>query len=261
MVDNVSCDDVQVLADAADHVSEARRRARQVLGAEAHLGDVDDWRRSLGSARDALIVVWITWVGFHSVGHPPFTGAVLTAIAAAFALLLGMSTGRATHTQVQYYESELERERGEIRDHIEHERDEVRVLYAAKGFREPLLEQIVDTLCADDDRLLKVMMEEELGLSMHHIHHPLLVGLWNSSGAMLAGVALALPAIWLSPASAAVWMCVGGTALLAGVSLVAGRLTGRSVAEAFGSALVFAIVTGGVVRFLSQWLAGVALKN
>ena len=252
---DTATDSVQPASDAADHVTEARQRARQVLAGESHIGAVDDWRRALVSARDALIFIWLAWVALNGFGDPPFTGWMLVALAVALALLLGISTARSTHAQVQYYAAELDRERTEIRTNFEHEREEVRELYAAKGFRDPLLEQIVDTLSADDDRLLKVMMEEELGLSLYHVNHPLIVGLWNFGGAVVAGLALALPTALLSPDSTHWWMPLGGSALLAGVSWVSARATGRSMMEFFAVGVVMAVVTGGVAYALSQWFA------
>ncbi len=242
-------------SDAADHLVEARQRARQVFASESHLGAVDDWRRALVSARDVLILIWLTWVALHGFGDPPFSGLMLVAMAIALALLIGISTGRSTFTQVQYYATELDRERSEIRDNFEQEREEVRALYEAKGFCEPLLGRIVDTLSADDDRLLKVMMEEELGLSMHHINHPLIVGLCNFAGALAAGLALALPAWLCSPQSAHLWMSIGGSVLLLIVSIIAARATRRATLEFFTVGMVMAVVTGGVVYFLAQWFA------
>ncbi len=248
---------VSPVSDAADHVSEARQRARQVLAGESHLGAVDDWRRALVSARDALIFIWLTWIALHGFGDPPFTGWMLVALAIALAALIGISTARSTHTQVQFYASELERERHEIRTDFEHEREEVRALYAAKGFQEPLLTQIVDTLCADDDRLLKVMMEEELGLSLFHVNHPLLVGLWNFGGAAAAGLALALPAALSHPDAAHWWMPAGGSALMVVVGFLSARATHRSIVEFLAVALIMAVVTGGIAFALSKWFAEV----
>lgn len=243
-------------SDAADHIDDARQRARQFLGAEAHLGEVGDWRRVLVGARDALIGTWLLWVALQGFGNPPFAGFLLVALAIALALMVGISTARATHTQVEYYTAELERERTEIREHFDHECEEVRVLYAAKGFREPLLGQIVDTLSADDDRLLKVMMEEELGLSMHHVQHPLIVGLWNFAAAVAAGLMLALPVVWLTSDWARVWVPTGGLVLLLAVSILAARATGRAALEFFTVGALMAAVTGGVVYFLAQWFVG-----
>ncbi len=242
-------------SDAADHVAEARQRARQVLAGESHIGAVDDWRRALVSARDSLILIWLAWVALHGFGDPPFTGWMLVAFAVALALLLGISTARSTHAQVQYYAAELERERNEIRTNFEHEREEVRELYAAKGFRDPLLTQIVDTLSADDDRLLKVMMEEELGLSLYHVNHPLIVGIWNFFGVLISGLALALPAALMAPDSAHWWMPLGGCLLLGVVSWISARATGRGMIEFFSVGLIMAVVTGGVAYALSLWFA------
>lgn len=249
-------DDQAVGAHVVDHLTDARRRAREMLAGESHLGAVDDWRRALVSARDSVILIWLTWLALHGFGDPPFTGLMLVALTIALALLIGMSTSRSVRTQVQYYTSELERERAEIRDHFEEECEEIRAMYAAKGFREPLLGQIVDTLAADDDRLLKVMMEEELGLSMYHINHPLIVGMWNFAGALAAGLVLALPASMLEPQQVRWWMPIGGGVVLLVVSIIAAQVTRRGILEFFAVGTVMAAVTGGVVYFLARWLAG-----
>ncbi len=261
MTADTAHDGTSATSDAAEHVTEARQRARQMLSSEAHLGAVDDWRRVLVSARDALIFIWLTWVALYGFGNPAYAGLMLVAMAIALAVLIGISTGRSTYMQVQYYSDELERERGEIRDSFEHEREEVRVLYAAKGFREPLLDQVVDTIVADDDRLLKVMMEEELGLFIHHVPHPLIVGIWNFAGALVAGLALALPVVWLSSTSTWLWVTFGGTALLAVVSTIATRATRRTVLEFFMVGLMMAVVTGGVAYYLAQWFSRFLLES
>lgn len=64
-------------------------------------------------------------------------------------------------------------ERYEIEHHRPQERAELQALYGSKGFKGELLEKVVDVLMADDDRLLKVMLEEEMGLSLEAYDHPL----------------------------------------------------------------------------------------
>lgn len=66
-----------------------------------------------------------------------------------------------------------EQERYEIEHHRPQERAELKALYSAKGFKGDLLEKVVDVLMADDNRLLKVMLEEEMGLSLEAYEHPL----------------------------------------------------------------------------------------
>jgi VIT1/CCC1 family predicted Fe2+/Mn2+ transporter len=244
-------------SDVHDHVTEARERARQVLGGEAHLGAVDDWRRAFVCARDAIILICLSWAALEGLGIAEHGNTLLIPLAIGVSLLFGISAGRSTLAQVQYYESELARERAEIRDHFAQEQEEVRALYAAKGFTEPLLSQIVEVLSADDDRLLKVMMEEELGLLMHHMHHPLIVGMWNLAGAAAVGLILTVPLVWLGAETGRWWMMISGVMLLAVVAVASSRVTGRRMLEPFAASVVMAVVTGGVVYFLAQWLAGV----
>lgn len=78
----------------------------------------------------------------------------------------------------------LEQEHYEIEHHRPQEREELRVLYSQKGFKDPLLDQVVDVLMADDDRLLRVMLEEEMGFSLESYEHPLK----QCFGALVGGV-------------------------------------------------------------------------
>jgi VIT1/CCC1 family predicted Fe2+/Mn2+ transporter len=63
------------------------------------------------------------------------------------------------------YESELARERRHVERVPELETDEIRQLFAAKGFRGELLEQIVATITSNKDVWVAIMMSEELKLT------------------------------------------------------------------------------------------------
>ena len=147
-------------------------------------------------------------------------------------------------------------ERREIRDTPEHEREEVHSLYAAKGFEGALLEQVVDTLCADDDRLLKVMMEEELGLQIHHMHHPIIVGLIHGGGVLLGAVTLAAVAKTIPPTEPAAWLLGVAGAIVGVLAAVNARFTRLAVVPAVATWLIMAGAAGGVVYFLAEWLGG-----
>ena len=64
-------------------------------------------------------------------------------------------------------------ERNEIKGNRDQERQELQELYRAKGFSGQLLDQVVEVLMADDDRLLEVMLQEELGLTLESFDHPI----------------------------------------------------------------------------------------
>jgi hypothetical protein len=82
----------------------------------------------------------------------------------------------------------MEEERWEIEHNREQEREELSFLYKAKGFHGKLLEDVIDVLMADDDRLLKVMLEEELGLQLECLQHPLITSIGAAIGVLLSAV-------------------------------------------------------------------------
>ena len=80
----------------------------------------------------------------------------------------------------------VEEERWEIEHHRAQEKEELTALYAARGLKNRLLEETVEVLMADDNRLLQVMLEEELGLSLESQEHPLKQALGAFLGSLLA---------------------------------------------------------------------------
>ena len=59
------------------------------------------------------------------------------------AVSMGLAAYASARAHLEFYRSEEQRERDEIRRWPEHERDEIRNIYHDKGFSGPLLDQIV----------------------------------------------------------------------------------------------------------------------
>ncbi|SCC90887.1 Uncharacterized protein SCG7109_BN_00030 [Chlamydiales bacterium SCGC AG-110-M15] len=91
----------------------------------------------------------------------------------------------------------VEEERYEIENNREQERDELIALYGAKGFEGKLLDEVVDVLMADGDRLLRVMLEEEMGLKLECHEHPLKQGFGAGLGAFTAAIIILLALLFL----------------------------------------------------------------
>ena len=89
------------------------------------------------------------------------------------AVSMALAAFISARSQIEFYESEVDRERYEIKRFPEHERDEIRGIYKAKGFSGPLLDQIVTHITGDPDRWADVMMREELGFNEESFESPL----------------------------------------------------------------------------------------
>ncbi len=96
------------------------------------------------------------------------SNTVLLAAGFAAAITESISMGAVGYTssvaQRDYYEAERAREAAEIETMPEAERQEIREIYASKGFSGDLLGQVVDTITANRDSWLATMMDEELHL-------------------------------------------------------------------------------------------------
>src|SRR2546422_4431283 len=93
---------------------------------------------------------------------------VLLAAGLAAAITESISMGAVGYTssiaQRDYYQAERAREAKEIAVMPEAERQEIRDIYATKGFTGNLLESVVDTITANRETWLATMMDEELHL-------------------------------------------------------------------------------------------------
>lgn len=99
---------------------------------------------------------------------------VLIATGLAAAITESISMGAVAYTssmsERDHYLAEEAREREEIRTVPEMEQDEIREIYAAKGFSGQQLELVVETITADPEVWLNVMMDEELHLEPVETH-------------------------------------------------------------------------------------------
>jgi VIT1/CCC1 family predicted Fe2+/Mn2+ transporter len=96
------------------------------------------------------------------------SNTVLLAAGFAAAITESISMGAVGYTssisERDYYQAERAREATEIATVPEVERQEIRDIYASKGFTGNLLDRVVDTITANREIWLGTMMDEELHL-------------------------------------------------------------------------------------------------
>ena len=175
--------------DAMKHVAETQAQGRlasvEIHGAEApgHIAGGAD------AARETAILFILFGLLISRFPDASAQGGLLL-LCLSFGWLI-WKAGRSAWLGWQRLERlhrVIAEERWEIEHHREQEREELFALYAAKGFQGKLLEEVVDTLMADGDRLLRVMIEEELNLSLETEEHPLKQALGAGIGTLAASL-------------------------------------------------------------------------
>lgn len=119
----------------------------------------------------------------------------------------------------------IEEERWEIEHHRSQEKTELRAMYQQKGFSEPLLDQVVNVLMADDNRLLRVMLEEELGLSLESFEHPLK----QAAGALIGTLVGAIGAIFAAFIGELFGISIFSFLLFTGATLIGSKREGNAL--------------------------------
>lgn len=184
---------------AVQHVVEAQARGI-IAAAEIHGTEIPG---SISSATDAArnttILLLLSYFVLHSWNISQ-SEILASLIFLGFGWMVWMA-GRSAWlgwSRLERLHRILEEERWEIEHNREQEREELEALYQAKGFEGKLLEDVMDVLMADGDRLLKIMIEEELGLTLEVDEHPLKQGLGAAIGVLLATLMILL-LYWIWP--------------------------------------------------------------
>ncbi|HLE23717.1 MAG TPA: VIT1/CCC1 transporter family protein [Anaerolineales bacterium] len=178
-------------------------------------------------------------------------------MAATFAESVSMAAVAFTSRRADqdYYESERAREFRHLRLVPAVEQEEVRAIYAAKGFQDETLDRIVRTITADEDVWVGVMMAEELRLSpVDHraaVKSALVVGI----AAVIGSLIPLTPFILLPVAPAMLTSLVVAAGALFAVGAYKARLT---VGRPGRSGLEMALI--GTASALVGYLVGLIFK-
>jgi hypothetical protein len=150
------------------------------------------------AARETAIIFLIFWILslFISFSSPLWT--VLCLLGAGLAIWKMGRSALLGWARMERLHRLIEEERWEIQHHRSQERSELAEIYRAKGIEGTLLEEVLDVLMSDDNRLLRVMLEEELGLTLEAYEHPLKQSLGALCGVLFSAF-LCLLGLWAIP--------------------------------------------------------------
>src|SRR2546422_7851968 len=146
---------------------------------------------------------------------------VLRAAGFAAAITESISMGAVGYTssvsQRDYYQAERAREAAEIDSMPDAERQEIREIYASKGFSGDLLEQVVDTITANRDSWLSTMMDEELHLQPVQSSDIFRSAVVITIATLIGHLIPLLPFVWMARTPALILAIVLSAVVLFGV--------------------------------------------
>lgn len=235
---------------AIEHVAEAQAQgivsSVEIHGTEipGHLSAAAD------SARESAVVLALFWIFLLLLNVPLAESLLILSIFSGGWIL--WKTGRSAWlgwSRLERLHRVVAQEKWEIEHNRPQEREELTALYAAKGFEGKLLNDVIDVLMADGDRLLRVMVEEELGLSLESYEHPLKQSLGAAVGSF-AACAFCLLAYYLYPPFG---LLIGSALALACSAACAAYREGNKVVPAIVWNIGIGIVSIGFVYFMTKF--------
>lgn len=149
------------------------------------------------------------------------TRAVLLAVGFVAAITESISMGAVGWTSAlserDYYAAEQARELAEINATPQAERQEIRDIYAAKGFAGDLLDRVVDTITANREAWPATMMDEELHLQPVQAPDIFRSAVLITIATLIGHLIPLLPFVWLSRTAALITAIVLSALVLFGV--------------------------------------------
>ncbi|MCI0521988.1 MAG: VIT1/CCC1 transporter family protein [Chloroflexi bacterium] len=223
---------------------------------------IDPHRRAVSlseiilGGQDGLVNVLGVILGVAAASNDTYL-VLVAGLAATFAESVSMGAVAYTSTlaEADYYESERAREYRHIQEMPRLEKDEIRQIYARKGFHNDLLERIVETITANKDVWVAVMMAEEHRLNpvdrSQALRSAFVVGL-----AAIVGSLIPLAPFVFLPVGASMWVAVIIAAL---VLFIVGYYKARvTVGRPGRSGLEMALI--GTASALVGYAVGALLK-
>ncbi len=182
---------------------------------------------------------------------------LISGLAGMFASALSMGSGAflATKSEREVYQAEIDRERREIEEDPEEEREELALFYQLKGFTEDEANLLATRLSEKPEQFLRTLAHEELGLSEERFPNPWVAAASATISTALGAFIPIIPFFFLQgiPAiiAAAIISLIAHFAVGAAKTLVTGR-------SWFNSGMEMTVV--GAVEAVITYVLGAAFK-
>ena len=242
--------------DVVEHLKAAREKGTKAT-AEAH-GTETPGHISAGadSAKETAIFLLGMWILFSVFGIPVSKALWILGLFAAGWLL--WKVGRSSllgWSRLERLHRLIEQEQWEIQHHRAQEKEELTAMYRQKGLTGKLLDQVIEVLMADDNRLLRVMLEEELGLTLESYEHPLKQAVGAGVGVIIATFCAAIGYFF----GRFLGTIIALTIVFSAATLLASKLEGNQLIKSLIWNLAVGILVIGSIHLCAQWVDHVFL--
>ena len=200
-----------------------------------------------GAVTTFAVVTGVAGAGFSSVVI--IVLGLANILADGFSMAVSNYLG--TKSDNQHVANERREELLEIEANPEGEREEIRQIYAAKGFSGQQLEDVVSVITADKNRWADIMMQEEHGLQLQD-HDAFKAGLVTFFAFAVVGTLPLIPFLinwWLEGIFAQPFLWSSGITLVAFFAV--GALKGRFVNHSWQRSGLETLIVGGVAALLA----------
>ena len=220
-----------------------------------------DLRDFIFGAIDGTVTTFAVVSGVSGAG---LSAGVLIILGVANLIADGFSMGISNFLGTQAERQQRARTRSEEEYHVkvfpEGEKEEIRQIFASKGFSGADLERVVEVITSDNDRWVTTMLREEHGLPAVEVS-PWRAGLVTYLGFMIAGLLPLLPFIYQALVPGGLPQPLFWSIALAGlVFFTIGALKSLYVEQHWYWAGLEILAIGGVAAGLA-YLVGAALKG
>ncbi len=234
-----------------DHLRAARIKGLKASGENHGLEPQGHILGGADAAKETAVVTLLVWILLKQI-NIDFSSIVIV-LSFLWCGMLLWKVGRSAllgWSRLERVNRLIADEKYEIEHNREEEKEELTEIYRAKGFTSPLLDKVIDVLMADDNKLLGVMLEEELGVSLETYEHPLKQALGAGVGVFLTSCLMVLT-LAILPHSWGLFLATYATVFVS--SYVTGKRERLQILPLIVWNLALTFVVSSGVYFLSQF--------
>ncbi len=228
-----------------------RGRLESILQRERHVSSGNWIADAIYGANDGLGAIFGLVAGVAGA-NASAEFILLAGVAGSVAAAVSMGSGAflAAKSEREVHEAELARERAEIHENPEEEKEELSLFYQLKGLSQEEADQLAERLSQNEDAFLSALASEELGLSEERLPNPWVSMLSASISTGLGAILPVLPYFFVSGTTAIlaafIVSLIGHFAVGAAKSLVTIRSWWASGIEMTLIGVIVGVVTYGV---------------